>query len=158
MPFLNKKEKTKMKYKNVTVKDGSKIKLEIIEDISNYRGFYFIHSDGTYTKDNYNHSALNNVLLKYSRGFNIPSDIGVVQYLYEKLKKNSYLNGNELIEFYEKVDLRKPILKEDGLSYDFRSIMVKKENVQFWTIYEKFSSQEIDIYKSCPVLADELIF
>ena len=34
--------KDKIKFKNIKTKDGINIKLEIIEDISKYRGYYFI--------------------------------------------------------------------------------------------------------------------
>ena len=42
------------KFKNIKTKDGTDIKLELIEDISNYRGYYFIFPDGDKTKANYN--------------------------------------------------------------------------------------------------------
>ena len=50
-----------MKTKTVKTKDGEKIKLEIIEDFVNYRGFYFLHKDGVYTKANYNSFSLENI-------------------------------------------------------------------------------------------------
>ena len=50
-----------MKTKIVKTKDGEKIKLEIIEKFDNYRGFYFLHKDGVYTKANYNSASLENI-------------------------------------------------------------------------------------------------
>ena len=57
-----------MKTKTVKTKDGKKIKLEVIESIEGYRGFYFLHKDGTYTKANYNDASLENIKMgSYSR-------------------------------------------------------------------------------------------
>ena len=56
-----------MKTKELKNKDGEKIKLEIIENFDDYRGFYFLHKDGTYTKANYNDAALENIKMGYTR-------------------------------------------------------------------------------------------
>ena len=41
------------KFKNIKTIDGTKTKLEIIEDLSKYRGFYYIFPDGILTKASY---------------------------------------------------------------------------------------------------------
>ena len=50
-----------MKTKTVKTKDGERIKLEIIEDFDNYRGFYFLHKDKTYTKASYNSASFEDI-------------------------------------------------------------------------------------------------
>ena len=46
------------KFKKIKTIDGTNIKLELIEDISKYRGFYFIFPNGDKTKANYNSFCL----------------------------------------------------------------------------------------------------
>ena len=41
-----------------------------------------------------------------------------------------------------------------GIEYDFREILVKVKNVQFWTISEVPSKEEKTIYESGSVYAD----
>ena len=142
-----------MKTKIVKTKSGEKIKLEIIEDFDNYRGFYFLHKDGVYTKANYNDAAIKDIQTGYSRGYELKGK-NCIEHLYLKLAKGSDLSYNERIEFYEKINLRCPIAKASGVVYDFRDILHKKENIQFWTLLEKFSSKEIEIYQSDKVEAD----
>ena len=146
-----------MKTKIVKTKSGEKIKLEIIEDFDNYRGFYFLHKDGTYTKANYNDAALENIKMGYSRGYVLKGK-NCIEHLYLKIAKGSDLSRNERDEFYEKINLRCPIAKASGTVYDFRNILHKKENVQFWTLLEKFSKVEIEIYQSDRVEADPCIW
>ena len=147
-----------MKTKTVKTKDGEKIKLEIIEDFDNYRGFYFLHKDGAYTKANYNQAALEDITtLGYSRGYTLKGK-DCIEHLYLKLSKGSDLSRNERAEFYEKINLRHPVAKSYGGEYDFRDILHKKENVQFWTLLEKFSKEEIEIYQSYNVYADPCIW
>ena len=142
-----------MKTKTVKTKDGKKIKLEIIYDFVNYRGFYFLHNDGTYTKANYNDAALENIKMGYTRGYELKGE-NCIEHLFQKLAKGSDLSRNERAEFYEKINLRCPIAKASGVVYDFRDILHKKENIQFWTLLEKFSSKEIEIYQYDRVDAD----
>ena len=142
-----------MKTKTVKTKDGEKIKLEIIENFDDYRGFYFLHKDGTYTKANYNDAALEDIKMGYTRGY-VLNGKNCIEHLYLKIAKGSDLSYNERIEFYEKINLRYPIVKASGVVYDFRDILHKKENIQFWTLLEKFSSKEIEIYQSDRVEAD----
>ena len=146
-----------MKTKTVKTKSGEKIKLEIIEDFDNYRGFYFLHKDGTYTKANYNDAALENIKMGYTRGYELKGK-NCIEHLYLKLAKCSDLSRNERAEFYEKINLRRPIAKASGVVYDFRNILHKRENVQFWTLLEKFSKEEIEIYESNQVEADLCIW
>ena len=146
-----------MKTKTVKTKSGEKIKLEIIEDFDNYRGFYFLHNDGVYTKANYNDAALENIKMGYTRGYELKGK-NCIEHLYLKLAKGSDLSRNERAEFYEKINLRRPIAKASGVVYDFRDILQKRENVQFWTLLEKFSKEEIEIYKSDQVEADLCIW
>ena len=62
----------KIKFKNIKTKDGTAIKLELIEDISKYKGFYFIFPDGEITKANYNSSCLEEVIeQKYTRVYKV---------------------------------------------------------------------------------------
>ena len=146
-----------MKTKTVKTKDGEKIKLEIIEDFDNYRGFYFLHKDGTYTKANYNDAALENIKMGYTRGYELKGK-NCIEHLYLKLAKGSDLSRNERAEFYEKINLRRPVERASGVVYDFRNILYKRENVQFWTLLEKFSKEEIEIYQSDRVEADLCIW
>ena len=146
-----------MKTKIVKTKDGEKIKLEIIEDFDNYRGFYFLHKDGTYTKANYNDAALENIKMGYTRGYELKCK-NCIEHLYLKLAKGSDLSRNERAEFYEKINLRRPVERASGVVYDFRNILHKRENVQFWTLLEKFSKEEIEIYQSDRVEADLCIW
>ena len=142
-----------MKTKTVKTKDVGKVKLEIIEDFDNYRGFYFLHKDGVYTKANYNSASLENIQTGYSRGYELKGK-NCIEHLYLKLAKGSDLSRNERTEFYEKINLRRPVERASGVLYDFRDILHKKENIQFWTLLEKFSSKEIEIYQSDRVEAD----
>ena len=146
-----------MKTKELKNKDGEKIKLEIIENFDDYRGFYFLHKDGTYTKANYNDAALENIKMGYSRGYVLKGK-NCIEHLYLKIAKGSDLSRNERVEFYEKINLRRPVAKASGIVYDFRDILHKKENIQFWTLLEKFSSKEIEIYQSDRVEADPCIW
>lgn len=146
-----------MKTKELKNKDGEKIKLEIIENFDDYRGFYFLHKDGTYTKANYNDAALENIKMGYSRGYVLKGK-NCIEHLYLKIAKGSDLSRNERVEFYEKINLRRPVAKASGIVYDFRDILHKKENIQFWTLNEKFSKEEIEIYQSAHVEADPCIW
>ena len=146
-----------MKTKTVKTKDGEKIKLEIIEDFDNYRGFYFLHKDGVYTKANYNSAYFEDIQTGYSRGYELKGE-NCIEHLYLKLLKGSDLSRNERAEFYEKINLRHPVAKASGIVYDFRGILHKKENVQFWTLLEKFSKEEKEIYQSCRIDADYCIW
>ena len=142
-----------MKTKTVKTIDGEKVKLEIIEDFDNYRGFYFLHKDGVYTKANYNSASFEDIKTGYSRGYELKGK-NCIEHLYLKLLKGSDLSRNERDEFYEKINLRHPVEKASGVVYDFRDVLHKKENVQFWTLLEKFSKVEIEIYQSDRVEAD----
>ena len=142
-----------MKTKTVKTKDGENVKLEIIEDFDNYRGFYFLHKDGVYTKANYNSASFEDIQTGYSRGYELKGE-NCIEHLYLKLLKGSDLSRNERDEFYEKINLRHPVEKASGVVYDFRDVLHKKENVQFWTLLEKFSKVEIEIYQSDRVEAD----
>ena len=146
-----------MKTKTVKTKDSEKIKWEIIEDCVNYRRFYFLHKDGVYTKANYNSASFENIQTGYSRGYELKGE-NCIEHLYLKLLKGSNLSRNERAEFYEKINLRHPVAKASGIVYDFRGILHKKENVQFWTLLEKFSKEEIEIYQSYRVEADRCIW
>ena len=119
-----------MKTKTVNTKDVGKVKLEIIEDLDNYRGFYFLHKDGVYTKANYNSASFENIQTGYSRGYELKGK-NCIEHLYLKLSKGSDLSRNERDEFYEKINLRRPVERASGVVYDFRNILHKRENVQF---------------------------
>ena len=146
-----------MKTKTVNTKDVGKVKLEIIEDFVNYRGFYFLHKDGVYTKANYNSASFQDIKTGYSRGYELKGK-NCIEHLYFKIANGSELSKNERIEFYEKINLRRPVERASGVLYDFRDILHKKENVQFWTLLEKFSKVEIEIYQSDRVEADPYIW
>ena len=146
-----------MKTKTVKTKDGENVKLEVIENIDDYRGFYFLHKDGVYTKANYNSASFEDIQTGYSRGYELKGE-NCIEHLYLKLIKGSDLSRNERAEFYEKINLRHPVTKASGIVYDFRSILHKRENIQFWTLLEKFSKVEIEIYQSDRVEADPCIW
>ena len=141
------------KFKNIKTKDGTDIKLELIEDISKYRGFYFIFPNGDKTKANYNSSCLKDVEQKYTRGYEIENS-NVIEYLFNKIKNKQELTEYEKKDFYEIINLREPVRLYRGIKYDFREILVKVKNVQFWTISEVPNKEEKTIYESGAVYAD----
>ena len=145
------------KFKKIKTIDGTNIRLELIEDISNYRGFYFLHKDGVYTKANYNSASFEDIKTGYSRGYELKGK-NCIEHLYLKIAKGFDLSRNERDEFYEKINLRRPVERVSGVVYDFRNILHKRENVQFWTLLEKFSKVEIEIYQSAHVEADPCIW
>ena len=144
----------KIKFKNIKTKDGTAIKLELIEDISKYRGFYFIFPDGEITKANYNSSCLEEVIeQKYTRGYKLEAS-NLIEHLYDKIKNKQELSDYEKKDFYDLVNLSEPVRLYRGITYDFREILVKVKNVQFWTISEKPNKEEKTIYESGDVYAD----
>ena len=116
-----------------------------------------MHKDGVYTKANYNSASFEDIKTGYSRGYELKGK-NCIEHLYLKIAKGSDLSRNERDEFYEKINLRHPVAKASGVIYDFRDILHKKENVQFWTLLEKFSKVEIEIYQSYHVEADPCIW
>ena len=142
--------KDKIRFKNIKTKDGTKTKLEIIEDLSKYRGFYYIFPDGVITKANY---YLRDVEQKYTRGYNLKAS-NLLEHLYNKIKNKQELTDYEKKDFYELVNLSEPVRLYRGIEYDFREILVKVKNVQFWTISEKPNKEEKSIYESGNVYAD----
>ena len=141
------------KFKKIKTIDGTNIKLELIEDISKYRGFYFIFPNGDKTKANYNSSSLKDVEQKYTRGYEIESS-NLLEHLFDKIKNKQELSEYEKKDFYDLVNLAEPVRLYRGIKYDFREILVKVKNVQFWTISEKPNKEEKTIYESGAVYAD----
>ena len=142
--------KDKIRFKNIKTKDGTKAKLEIIEDLSKYRGFYYIFPDGEITKARY---YLRDVKQNYTRGYDLEAS-NLVEHLYNKIKNKQELSDYEKKDFYDLVNLSEPVRLYRGIKYDFREILVKVKNVQFWTISEKPNEEEKTIYESGPVYAD----
>ena len=142
--------KDKIRFKNIKTKDGTKAKLEIIEDLSKYRGFYYIFPDGVLTKARY---YLRDVKQNYTRGYDLEAS-NLVEHLYNKIKNKQELSEYEKKDFYELISLRDPVRLYRGTIYDFREILVKVKNVQFWTISEKPNKEEKTIYESDNVYAD----
>ena len=138
------------KFKNIKTKDGTKAKLEIIEDLSKYRGFYYIFPDGILTKASY---YLRDVEQKYTRGYELEAS-NLLEHLFDKIKNKQELSEYEKKDFYDLVNLAEPVRLYRGIKYDFREILVKVKNVQFWTISEKPNKEEKAIYKSSNVYAD----
>ena len=145
--------KNKTRFKNIKTKDGTNIKLEIIEDLSKYRGFYYIFPDGEITKANYNSFCLKDVEEKYTRGYTLEAS-NLLEHLYNKIKNKQELSEYEKKDFYDLVNLSEPVKLYRGITYDFREILVKVKNVQFWTISEKPNKEEKTIYESSTVYAD----
>ena len=141
------------KFKNIKTKDGTDIKLELIEDISNYRGYYFIFPDGDKTKANYNSSCLKDVEYRYRRGYELEAS-NLIDHLFDKIKNKHELSEYEKKDFYELIDLREPVSYFNSITYDFREILVKVKNVRFWTISEVPNKEEKTIYESGNVYAD----
>ena len=146
----------KIRFKNIKTKDGTAIKLELIEDISKYRGFYFIFPNGDKTKANYNSFCLKDVEEKYTRGYTLEAS-NLLEHLYNKIKDKQELSDYEKKDFYDLVNLRKPVRLYRDIKYDFREILVKVKNVQFWTISKKPNKEEKSIYESGPVYADYIL-
>ena len=144
------------KFKNMKTKDGTAIKLELIEDISKYRGYYFIFPDGDKTKANYNSFCLKDVEQKYTRGYELEAP-NLIDHLFDKIKNKQELSEYEKKDFYDLVNLAEPVRLYRGIKYDFREILVKVKNVQFWTISEKPNKEEKSIYESGPVYADYIL-
>ena len=142
--------KDKIRFKNIKTKDGAKAKLEIIEDLSKYRGFYYIFPDGEVTKASY---YLRDVGQKYTRGYELEAS-NLLEHLFDKIKNKQELSEYEKKDFYDLVNLSEPVKLYRGIIYDFREILVKVKNVHFWTISEKPNKEEKSIYKSGNVYAD----
>ena len=138
------------KFKKIKTKDGTDIKLELIEDISKYRGFYYIFPDGILTKASY---YLRDVEQKYTRGYELEAS-NLLEHLYDKIKNKQELSEYEKKDFYDLVNLAEPVRLYRGIKYDFREILVNVKNVQFWTISEKPNKEEKTIYESGAVYAD----
>ena len=141
------------KFKKIKTIDGTNIKLELIEDISKYRGYYFIFPDGDITKANYNSSCLKDVEYRYRRGYEIEAS-NLIDHLFDKIKNKHELSEYEKKDFYELIDLREPVIFFNSIAYDFREILVKVKNVRFWTISEVPNKEEKTIYESGTVYAD----
>ena len=144
------------KFKNIKTKDGTDIKLELIEDISNYRGYYFIFPDGDKTKANYNSSCLKDIEHRYRRGYEIEAS-NLIDHLFDKIKNKQELSEYEKKDFYEMINLREPVIFFNSIEYDFREILVKVKNVRFWTISEVPNKEEKTIYESGDVYADWML-
>ena len=140
----------KIRFKNIRTKDGTNAKLEIIEDLSKYRGFYYIFPDGELTKANY---YLSDMAQNYTRGYHLEAS-NLLEHLYNKIKNKQELSDYEKKDFYELVSLRDPVRLYRGIKYDFREILVKVKNVRFWTISEKPNKEEKIIYETSNVYAD----
>ena len=145
--------KNKTRFKTIKTKDGTKVKLELIEDLSKYRGFYYIFPDGEITKANYNSFCLKDVEQKYTRGYELEAS-NLIDHLFDKIKNKQELSEYEKKDFYELVNLGEPVKFYKGIKYDFREILVKIKNVHFWTISEKPNKEEKTIYESGTVYAD----
>ena len=144
---------TLKEFKKIKTIDGTNIKLELIEDISNYRGYYFIFPDGDKTKANYNSSCLKDVEYRYRRGYELEAS-NLIDHLFDKIKKKQELSEYEKKDFYELRNLREPVIFFNSIEYDFREILVKVKNVRFWTISEVPNKEEKTIYESGTVYAD----
>ena len=144
---------TLKKFKNIKTKDGTGIKLELIEDISKYRGYYFIFPDGDKTKANYNSSCLKDIELKYTRGYKVEGS-DLIDHLFDKIKNKQELSEYEKKDFYELINLREPVIYFNSIAYDFRENLIKLKNVRFWTISEVPNKEEKKIYESGTVYAD----
>ena len=145
--------KNKIIFKSIKTKDGTKTKLEIIEDLSKYRGFYYTFPDGEITKAKYNSFCLKDVEEKYTRGYHLEAS-NLLEHLYNKIKNKQELSDYEKKDFYDLVNLSEPVRLYIGIKYDFREILVKVKNVQFWTISEKPNKEEKTIYESSTIYAD----
>ena len=145
--------KDKIRFKNIKLKDSTNTKLEIIEDLSKYRGFYYIFPDGEITKASYNSFCLKDVEEKYTRGYSLEAS-NLLEHLFNKIKNKQELSDYEKKDFYDLVNLSEPVKLYRGITYDFREILVKVKNVHFWTISEKPNKEEKAIYKSSNVYAD----
>ena len=136
--------------KNIKTIDGTKTKLEIIEDLSKYRGFYYIFPDGILTKASY---YLRDVEQKYTRGYELEAS-NLIDHLFDKIKNKQELSEYEKKDFYELINLREPVKYFNSIAYDFREILVKVKNVRFWTISEVPNKEEKTISESGTVYAD----
>ena len=142
--------KDKIRFKNIKTEDGTAIKLELIEDISKYRGFYYIFPDGKLTKAAY---YLRDVKQNYTRGYSLEAS-NLLEHLFNKIKNKQELSDYEKKDFYDLVNIAEPVRFYRGIRYDFREILVKVKNVQFWTISEVPNKEEKTIYESGTVYAD----
>ena len=67
---------------------------------------------------------------------------------------NLYGIKNKLNIKGKMINLREPVILFNSIKYDFREILVKVKNVQFWTISEVPNKEEKTIYESGAVYAD----
>ena len=93
---------------------------------------------------------------KYTRGYEVEGS-NLIKHLYNKIKNKQALSDYEKKDFYDLVNLSEPVKLYRGITYDFREILVKVKNVQFWTISEKPNEEEKTIYKSSNVYADWML-
>lgn len=133
----------------LTLKNGIIVNIREINDISSFRGFWLC-IDEKYYVNSINTSAIQEEFISgYSVGFDTKGK-SVQDHLFEKITLNEKLTNNELEAFYEIVDLRNP-------SDEFRYIMYKHQNIQFWTLDKTMNDSEKNIYKSGNVYADLII-
>lgn len=140
--------------KKFKTKAGELVSLELIQVSPDYKGFYLKFPSGETTKANYNSGAFENCLVKYSRGYEFTHGENMIEHLFWKLEEGLKLSSNELKDFYDKVESRKPIVRFGGVWYDFREVLFKLPGVQFWTLSEEPNRMEKKIYKKAPVYAD----
>ncbi len=112
------------------LKDGRFIESEIIQDITKFRGFYYLMDNGNYVVAKGNSSAIVGLKnMSYTRGYVLTDGDYLEEHLFNKLSNSKKLSKYELLDFYDKVPLTRPCHLRGNL--DFRGVLYKHTNIQF---------------------------
>ena len=126
------------------IKKMVQVKVETIDDITKYRGFYFKLEDGC-IQANFCSNAKEGFNVKYSLGFETNGK-SVIEHLYNKLENGELLTKFEKIAFYEDINLFNPSVQRAGKWYNFREVLHRVRALEFYTLAEKISKKEIAIF------------
>jgi hypothetical protein len=128
-----------------------KAKIVKINNIDNYRGFY-VELEDCFVQASFNEARFG-LRCQYKAGFELTFGNSIVEHIYNKLKNQEKLSKNEAKEFYERVNLFSPIVKNAGILYDFREVLYRPEKVlNFFTLEKNLSKIEIEIFQESPYI------
>jgi hypothetical protein len=128
-----------------------KAKIVKINNIDDYRGFY-IELEDCFVRASFNETMLG-LQCQYKRGFELTFGNSIVEHIYNKLKNKEKLSKSEAKEFYERVDIFSPIVKNAENIYDFRKVLYRPEKaLNFFTLERDLSKKEIEILKESPYI------
>jgi len=134
------------------IKKSVQVKVKVINDIEKYRGFYFTLSDG-YVVANFCSCIEKGLEAKYSLGFKTEGK-SVIEHLYNKIENGLSLTKFEKVAFYEDVNLFNPSVQRAGKWYNFQEILHKVRGLEFYTLSEKISKKEIELFNETESFVD----